>query len=63
MRTAVREAGKCGKNWTDYTVSFLLGRAIHGFGTEDVIWECKQLLKGKPTKIKDIDVYKRYSFR
>lgn len=62
MRNAVAEAERCGTSWTDYSVSFLLGRALHGFGMND-IWSCEELLKGKPAKIKDIDVYRKYSFK
>lgn len=62
MKAAVDVAEHCGTGWTDSTVSFLLGRLIHGFGIEDT-WTYTELLYGKPKKIKDIDVYKRFSFK
>ncbi len=55
-----------GVSWTDYTVSFLLGRTIQGFELDDIIMESKQVLSGKGPalrKIEDIDVFTRYSFK
>lgn len=60
MSEAAKTANNYGRNWTDYTISFLLGRTIHGFDMEDVIIECEQLLKGK---FKEATVYQVYSFR
>ena len=66
MRQAVAIASDRGTGWTDYTVSFLLGRTIQGFDLDDVSVECKQLLKGKGPmlrRIEDIDAYQRFPFR
>lgn len=65
MKKASEIAATKGKNWTDYTVSFLLGRTIQGFDLDDMIVESKQILTSKgPSlrKIEDIDIYARYSF-
>ncbi|RYG06659.1 MAG: DUF1266 domain-containing protein [Chitinophagaceae bacterium] len=65
MGKAVAIANQHGKNWTDYTVSFLLGRTIQGFDLDDLIIEAKQILSGNgPSlrKIEDTDVYSRYAF-
>lgn len=65
MNKAAVIANQHGKNWTDYTVSFLLGRTIQGFDLDDLIIEAKQILSGKGPalrKIEDTDVYMRYSF-
>ena len=54
-----------GKNWQEYTISFLLGRTIQGFDLEDLIILTSQLFHSKfPSlrKIEGIDVYQRYSF-
>ena len=53
------KASSLGKDWNDYTVSFLMGRAIHGFGTEDIIDDCKALYHRES----DTDVYSKYSFK
>lgn len=66
MQQASETAKQHGKNWTDYTVSFLLGRTIQGFDLDDLIVESKQILHSQSPslrKIEDIDVYKRYSFQ
>lgn len=65
MERAAETAKQHGNSWTDYTVSFLLGRTIQGFDLEDIIVESKQILTGQgPSlrKIEDIDVYSRYAF-
>lgn len=65
MKKASEIAATKGQNWTDYTVSFLLGRTIQGFDLDDMIVESKQILTSKgPSlrKIEDIDIYARYSF-
>ncbi|MDQ8005658.1 MAG: DUF1266 domain-containing protein [Pedobacter sp.] len=65
MEKAAAIASQHGKSWTDYTVSFLLGRTIQGFDLDDVIIEAKQILSGKGPalrKIADTDVFLRYSF-
>ena len=54
-----------GKNWQEYTISFLLGRAIQGFDLENLIILTSQLFHSKSPslrKIEGIDVYQRYSF-
>ena len=54
-----------GKNWQEYTISFLLGRTIQGFDLEDLIILTSQLFHSKSPslrKIEVIDVYQRYSF-
>jgi hypothetical protein len=66
MQKAVNVAQSNGRDWTDYTVSFLLGRTIQGFDIEEISIGCEQLMKSKNpllAKIKDIDVYLRYSFK
>lgn len=65
MEKAAEIAAQHGKDWTDYTVSFLLGRTIQGFDLDDLIIESKQILHSKhPSlrKVEDIDVYRRYAF-
>ena len=50
-----------GKNWQEYTISFLLGSTIQGFDLEDF----SQLFHSKSPslrKIEDIDVYQKYPF-
>lgn len=54
-----------GKNWHEYTISFLLGRTIQGFDLEDFIILTSQLFHSKSPslrKIEDIDVYQKYPF-
>ena len=54
-----------GKNWQEYTISFLLGRAIQGFNLDELIIFTSQLFHSKSPplrKIEDIDVYQKYSF-
>ena len=54
-----------GKNWQEYTISFLLGRTIQGFDLENLIILTSQLFHSKSPslrKIEAIDVYQRYSF-
>ena len=54
-----------GKNWHEYTISFLLGRTIQGFDLEDLIILTSQLFHSKSPslrKIEDIDVYQKYPF-
>jgi Protein of unknown function (DUF1266) len=63
---AAKIARERGSNWTDYTVSFLLGRTIQGFDINDVIVGASQLHSGKGpllVKVKDIDVYSRVPFK
>ena len=65
IELAEKIASEHGTNWTDYTVSFLLGRTIQGHDLEELIIETTQLLHSKnPSlrKIQDIDIYQRYSF-
>ena len=54
-----------GKNWQEYTISFLLGRTIQGFDLENLIILTSQLFHSKSPslrKIEGIDVFQRYSF-
>ena len=54
-----------GKNWQEYTISFLLGRTIQGFNLDELIIFTSQLFHSKSPslrKIEDIDVYQKYSF-
>ncbi len=65
----VEKASEVGVDWKQYTISFLLGRCIHGFDLEDVIDECKELYHSKQSmlswvfRVKNLDVYKKYSFK
>ena len=55
-----------GKNWQEYTISFLLGRTIQGFDLENLIILTSQLFHSKSPslrKTEGIDVYQRYSFQ
>lgn len=66
MERAASIAGEQGRDWTDYTVSFLLGRTIQGFDLDDICVDARQVLHSQnPTfgKTEDIDVFKRYSFK
>ncbi|KIC02149.1 MULTISPECIES: DUF1266 domain-containing protein [unclassified Flavobacterium] len=65
MKKASEIAIKKGENWTDYTISFLLGRTIQGFDLDELIVESKQILTSKgPSlrKIEDVDIYTKYPF-
>ncbi|MGU3375690.1 DUF1266 domain-containing protein [Chryseobacterium sp. M5A1_1a] len=65
MTNASAIATSKGENWTDYTISFLLGRTIQGFDLDEIIVESKQILTGKGPalrKIEDIDIYTKYPF-
>ncbi|HEY9260534.1 DUF1266 domain-containing protein [Chitinophaga sp.] len=66
MKKAAEIATSKGESWSDYTVSFLLGRTIQGFDLDDLIVESKQILTGKgPSlrKIEDVDIYSKYAFQ
>ena len=65
MKKAAEIATSKGKNWSDYTVSFLLGRTIQGFDLDELIVESKQILTSKGPalrKIEDVDIYAKYPF-
>lgn len=65
MNEASEVAKQKGKNWTDYTVSFLLGRTMQGFDMDDICVEAYLVLNGKKPmfgNIDDIDVFQKYSF-
>ncbi|WP_423738087.1 DUF1266 domain-containing protein [Chitinophaga caseinilytica] len=65
MKAASEVAAAKGKNWSDYTISFLLGRTIQGFDLDEMIVESKQIFTGKGPalrKIEDVDIYARYAF-
>lgn len=36
-----------GKNWGEYTCSFLLGRLLHGFDIDGIVEDCGKLLRGE----------------
>jgi hypothetical protein len=66
MKKASEIATRKGENWTDYTISFLLGRTIQGFELDEIIIESKQILTSKgPTlrKIEGVDVYSKYAYK
>ncbi len=66
MKKASEVATAKGENWTDYTISFLLGRTIQGFDLDEIIVESKQILTSKGPalrKIEDVDIYEKYPFR
>lgn len=56
-------ASTLGKNWEDYTVSFLLGRTIHGFDLEDIGSMAKYILNGKTRGDEGTDIYLKYSYK
>ncbi|GJH40536.1 hypothetical protein RCZ04_10860 [Capnocytophaga sp. HP1101] len=65
LQKVSEKAKEQGKDWQEYTISFLLGRTIQGFDLDDLIILTSQLFHSKSPslrKIEDIDVYKRYSF-
>lgn len=59
LNEAAIKASSLGNGWDDYTVSFLLGRAIHGFGIESIINECRTLYN----KEDNAAVYSKYHFK
>ncbi|OWP85482.1 hypothetical protein BWK60_13865, partial [Flavobacterium covae] len=66
MKKASEIANIKGKNWDDYTISFLLGRTIQGFDLDQIIIETKQIYTSKGAayrKIEDIDIYTKYKFK
>lgn len=60
---------RTGKDWTEYTCSFLLGRCIQGFKPEEVLPAAKELLAasmGNPeekTEDPNLSVYRDISFK
>lgn len=66
---ATKKTSKLNKDWKQYTISFLLGRTIHGLELDTIIDETKELFYSKRStmawllRVKDIDVYKKYSFK
>lgn len=64
MEKAAQIANQYGKDWTDYTVSFLLGRTIQGFDLDELIVESKQILHGDKLYLnkENSDIYQRYTF-
>ncbi|WP_299628276.1 DUF1266 domain-containing protein [uncultured Tenacibaculum sp.] len=69
IAAGTNKASALGTDWKQYTISFLLGRCIHGFDLEDVIDECKELYHSKQSvlswifRTKNLDVYKKFSFK
>ena len=61
--------GRLGKDWTEYTCSFLLGRSIQGFKPEEVISAAKDLLAAikDGTDVKednpDLSIYRDIPFK
>lgn len=60
---------RIGKDWTEYTCSFLLGRCIQGFKPEEVLPAAKELLAasmgnpGEKTEDLNLSVYRDISFK
>lgn len=55
-----------GRDWTEYTCSFLLGRCIHGFKLDDVISAAQNLLSPSEKMKKkdpDISIYQDVTFK
>lgn len=66
MQRASEVAVTKGENWSDYTISFLLGRTIQGFDLDEIIVETKQIYTSKSPylgKVLDIDIYTKYKFK
>ena len=66
MKFATNLAREKGKDWQDYTISFLLGRTIQGFDLSIVDIGTKQLYHSKNPVLgtqPDIDVYQKYPFK
>lgn len=66
MEQAALIATHYGSSWSDYTISFLLGRTIQGFDPDEIIVQCRQLMKSQhPSlrKIENLDVFERYAFK
>lgn len=66
MKRAAEVAVTKGENWSDYTISFLLGRTIQGFDLDEIIVETKQIYTSKSPyfgEILDIDIYTKYKFK
>lgn len=59
LNEAAIKASSLGKNWSDYTISFLLGRAIHGFGIDSIIDDCRTLYNKEDNTV----VYSKYNFK
>lgn len=55
-----------GRDWTEYTCSFLLGRCIHGFKLDDVISAAQSLFspsENMKKKDSDITIYQDVTFK
>lgn len=66
IHDAAKIAQNKGSDWTEYTLSFLLGRTIAGFDLDDISIETEQVLNGKNVFLKysdNIDIYKTYPFK
>ena len=48
-------------DWSDYTVSFLIGRTLQGFDLDDIYHDARHLLNGKNKS--DGDVYRYFAFK
>lgn len=62
MEKGAAQAAAIGKDWGDYTVSFLLGRTVHGFEMYGMGLTCK-VFYNADTSYTDGDVYLRYPFK
>lgn len=66
IHLAADVAREKGKNWTDYTVSFLLGRTMQGFDLDSISVEAYFILNGIKPKfgkaVDDLDVCQKYPF-
>lgn len=66
MHLAAEVAKQKGESWTDYTVSFLLGRTMQGFDLDDISVEAYFILNGIKPKlgkaVDDLDVCQKYAF-
>ncbi|WP_178126150.1 DUF1266 domain-containing protein [Pseudomonas sp. Fl5BN2] len=63
IHDAVDIARRLGTGWEDYTVSFLLGRTLHGFDLDDISSMAKYILNGKARGSQDTDIYLKYSYK
>ncbi|ROL81399.1 hypothetical protein BLX41_05145 [Pseudomonas protegens] len=63
IHDAAQTARRLGASWEDYTVSFLLGRTIHGYDLDDIGSMAQYILKGKARGSQDTDIYVKYSYK
>lgn len=63
IHESAETASRLGAGWEDYTVSFLLGRTLHGFELDDIGSMAKYVLNGKARGSQDTDIYLKYSYK